>query len=185
MDQSQKRDGGTSVYQGKSCTADFSYATAYPYESSPRVKFYQPDTITIGISLEILIRQEITMERSIGVDVDLTIVDTLTEWTEWWEAKTGKEFPWHKIGSDFSINDALKEHMDADAILEFWKQEDLYDNLEPIYGVFQTLSLLSTGYDIYFLSYCQPEHFESKKRFLDRYFPFPLWSDKHYKEISN
>ena len=112
------------------------------------------------------------MERSIGVDVDLTIVDTLTEWVEWWEEKTGKEFPWHKIGSDFSINDALKEHMDATAVLDFWKKEDLYDDLEPIYGVFKTLSLLSTGYDIYFLSHCQPEHFESKKRFLDRYFPF-------------
>ena len=31
------------------------------------------------------------MEKSIGVDVDLTIVDTLTEWVEWWEEKTGKE----------------------------------------------------------------------------------------------
>ena len=46
---SEKRWWDNCVYQGKSCTADFSYATAYPYESSPRVKFYQPDTITIGI----------------------------------------------------------------------------------------------------------------------------------------
>ena len=112
------------------------------------------------------------MSKAIVVDVDLTLVDTLSVWVAWWEKKTESKFPWEKIGPDFSINNALQTKMSRDMTTKFWEQCDLYDNLEPLPGSIQTLKWLSAKYEIFFVSHCHPKHLNSKRKFLDKFFPF-------------
>ena len=112
------------------------------------------------------------MTPCIAVDVDLTLVDSLTPWTKWWEEKTGATFPWDKIGPELSINDALQLEMPREETVKYWLQDDLYDNLKPHAGSIQTLKFLSFKYDVFFVSHCQDEHLDSKLRFLDKFFPF-------------
>ena len=110
--------------------------------------------------------------KSIVVDVDLTIVDTLTPWVTWWEEQTGQSFPWDKIGPELSFNEALGVHMSRDNSMIYWNQSDLYDDLMPLDGSVKVLELLSHAYEIYFVSHCQKGHYDSKLRFLNKYFPF-------------
>jgi 5'(3')-deoxyribonucleotidase len=107
--------------------------------------------------------------KLIGVDVDLTVVDTLTPWIKWYEKLTG-----HNIFKDIShklygIEELMKEHKDP---LEFWKSSTLYDNLIPIEGSVKTLECMSNKNDVVFISSCFPEHIKSKEYFLNRNFPF-------------
>lgn len=113
------------------------------------------------------------MPRSIVVDVDLTLVDTLTPWIGWWEDKTGSKFDWNRVTPELSINKQLQEKMPREDSLEFWKDPNLYDNLVPLVGsVNALLTLKSLGYDVFFVSNCEESHVESKRRFLDKFFPF-------------
>ena len=111
--------------------------------------------------------------KTIVVDVDLTLVDTLTPWVEWWEFMTDSKFDWTKVGPDFSINDQLKTKMTRKEYMVWWNRADLYDELKPHEGSRQLLRWYSAlGYEIFFVSKCEPGHFQSKVRFLSKYFPF-------------
>lgn len=128
----------------------------------------------------------------IAVDVDLTIVDTLTPWFNWIRQITGEEFPvmdycgtpglgkhlpqWMKNYDD--LPGFLAEYngptvkTDKDAITAYWKQRNLYQNLKPIEGAQEYLSELSRKADIVFVTHCFPGHIDSKRRFLDSQFRF-------------
>ena len=111
--------------------------------------------------------------KTIAVDVDLTLVDTLTPWVEWWEFMTDSKFDWTKVGPDFSINDQLKTKMTRKEYMVWWNRADLYDDLEPNPGAMRTLRWYhDMGAEIYFVSKCEDGHYKSKVRFLDKYFPF-------------
>ena len=111
--------------------------------------------------------------KLVVVDVDLTVVDTLTPWITWWEKQCRKKFDWNKVSKDFSINDQLVTGMKLEDYMKYWDREDLYDDLEPIEGSVKALKLLKDmGYDIFFVSNCIDGHVKSKLRFLDKYFPF-------------
>ena len=113
------------------------------------------------------------MRRSIAVDVDLTIVDSLTPWIKWWSLRTGKSFNWSEVSKEYSINKQLESAMTREETLEFWKNPALYDGLSPLVGSRNALRLLkSTGHNVFFVSNCEDAHFDSKKRFLDKFFPF-------------
>ena len=111
--------------------------------------------------------------KTIVVDVDLTLVDTLTPWVEWWEFMTDSKFDWDNINKDYSINDQLKTKMTREEYMEYWRKADLYDDLEPLPGAKETLKWYSAmGCEIYFVSKCEQGHVKSKQRFLDKHFPF-------------
>jgi len=119
--------------------------------------------------------------KIIGVDVDLTVVDTVSPWTEWYFKLTG-----HDIGEITSENNDIENlmHNHSDPLL-FWKDPKLYDELCPIYGAVETLQKLKDeGYEILFISSCFPEHETSKRLFLRRWFNFDhgfvSTSDKQY-----
>ena len=105
-------------------------------------------------------------EMIIGVDVDLTVVDTLTEWLNWYERETG-----HKIksfeGLSWNINRLMVNHKDP---MSFWRQGDLYDGLKPLKNSVEVLEKLSQNHQVVFVSHCEPEHEFSKRKFLDKYF---------------
>jgi 5'(3')-deoxyribonucleotidase len=107
----------------------------------------------------------------IGIDVDLTLVNSLENWVLWYEHKTG-----HSLLNDFNKNidhglNIQKLMIYHDSPLDYWKLPDLYDNLHPMDGCVQVVKYLQEiGHDIIFISYCVPSHIDSKTSFLNRNF---------------
>lgn len=112
----------------------------------------------------------------LGVDVDLTVVDSLAPWLAWFKDKTGLEV------KNESKTYYLENEM-SDLIFEsgapyfspfsFWEQPDLYDNLSPLEGSVESLNIIKDlGWDIVFISSCVPAHTKSKINFLKKHFKF-------------
>jgi 5'(3')-deoxyribonucleotidase len=109
------------------------------------------------------------MNKILAVDVDLTVVDTVTPWKQWYTKLTG-----HDLGEISSENNDLENMMKRHADpLVFWKDPKLYDELPPIPEAVEYLGKLNElGIDIIFVSACFPEHEQSKRMFVDRSFPY-------------
>lgn len=84
--------------------------------------------------------------RLIGVDVDGVLVDT------------------HSLYKEAS------KHLEDP--LDFWRAEDLYDNLTPMNGAVEKLEQLSQYFDIVFISRLKGNHHKSKVGFCKKHFPF-------------
>lgn len=84
--------------------------------------------------------------RLIGVDVDGVIVDTLSLYKE------------------------ASKHLEDP--LDYWRSDDLYDNLEPITGSVEKLEQLSKYFGIVFISRLKGNHHRSKVYFTKKWFPF-------------
>lgn len=101
-----------------------------------------------------------TNKRQIGIDVDGVVVDTLTL---------------YKKASPF-----------LDDPLDFWRDETLYDNLEPIKCAVEKLEALSQYFNIVFVSRLKGNHHRSKVYFLKKHFPFMAgFVGTHEKYILN
>lgn len=101
-----------------------------------------------------------TNKRQIGIDVDGVVVDTLTL---------------YKKASPF-----------LDDPLDFWRDETLYDNLEPMKGAVEKLETLSQYFNIVFVSRLKGNHHRSKVYFLKKHFPFMAgFVGTHEKYILN
>jgi len=59
----------------------------------------------------------------------------------------------------------------ADPLI-FWRDKTLYDKMEPIPEAVHYLTELSKTFQIVFVSACFSEHENSKRKFLDKFFPF-------------
>jgi 5'(3')-deoxyribonucleotidase len=105
----------------------------------------------------------------LAVDVDLTVVDTITHWLTWYKQITGHCIENDIFGQHYDIEKIMSMHLSP---RDYWKLPDLYDKLEPIEGSVNALTKLSEKYDIIFVSACFPEHEMSKKYFIQRNFPF-------------
>lgn len=84
--------------------------------------------------------------KILSCDVDDVVVDP--PWGEW-----------------------IKENPEKDR-LDFWRAEDLYDNLAPIEDSIIKLAHLSDNFKIVFTSKLKGMHHRSKVMFLKKYFPF-------------
>lgn len=84
--------------------------------------------------------------RLIGVDVDGVLVDTHTLYKE------------------------ASKHLEDP--LDFWRSEDLYDNLSPIPYAVEKLEQLSKYFGIVFISRLKGNHHRSKVYFCKKWFPF-------------
>ena len=104
-----------------------------------------------------------------AVDVDLTVVDTLASWVEWYEFSTGAVFPWDRT-HEKSVNRLMEENMFSP--LNYWNKEDLYDTLQPMEGAVDALTRISESYRIVFVTKSTAGHLYSKAAFLNRHFPF-------------
>lgn len=99
-------------------------------------------------------------KRQIGIDVDGVVVDTLTL---------------YKKASPF-----------LDDPLDFWRDETLYDNLEPMKAAVEKLEALSQYFNIVFVSRLKGNHHRSKVYFLKEHFPFMAgFVGTHEKYILN
>jgi len=120
--------------------------------------------------------------KIIGVDVDLTLCDSVTPWQNWYRDLTGHDISEEIDEVNNDLQDLMKRHNDP---LSFWKKPDLYDKIPPFQDAIDVLQRLSDrGYTILFISTCFPEHENSKRMFLKRHFPmgsgFISTSDKQY-----
>lgn len=107
-------------------------------------------------------------KKIIAVDVDLTVVDTLTSWLGWYKKLTGHDI---NIGEEVEYNIETLMHKHSNP-LAFWKLSNLYDNEPVIPEAKNVLDKLNDKYDIIFVSSCFPEHYESKQFFIQRNFPY-------------
>ena len=126
----------------------------------------------------------------IAVDVDLTVTDTLSPWLMQFQLMTGRRVL--NLDHNYSLEPEMLRIM-ADVGLsindydpmELWDRSDLYDSAKPLPLCQNTLHQLNQeGHDIVFVSSCIAGHIDSKKRFLDRYFPYSAGFidtvDKHW-----
>ena len=110
----------------------------------------------------------------IGCDVDGVIVDTPMLWLEHLESICNKTLPRDQMYNyDLRVYfEKELENIGIDAF-EWWRQEGLYDYLEPIEGSVGVLQELSErGHEIVFVSAIKGWHVKSKYYFLRKYFPF-------------
>lgn len=84
--------------------------------------------------------------RLIGIDVDGVVVDTLTLYKQ--------------------VSPNLEDALD------FWRDENLYDNLVPMEGAVEKLETLNKYFDIVFVSRLKGNHHRSKVYWLKKHFPF-------------
>lgn len=138
-------------------------------------------------------REEIKKREDVfvvAVDVDLTLVDSLTPWVE-------------DLGFDISFLPTAEPDEALDLVpwfrskgvvdpLSWWHKPDLYDNLQPDDKMLMFLSELTpairraTGkqVEIVVVSSCFPEHEASKRKFIRKYLPsssgFISTSSKHF-----
>jgi len=127
-------------------------------------------------------RKKSNRKPILGIDVDLTIVDTLNPWLEWYESQTGHRINLSDLPEDqYSIHHLMDKH---DNPMEFWGACDLYDNLCIFPEAVRVIQKLSELVDIVFISHCVPSHIESKlallERFLGKKYPF---IDTEYKQF--
>jgi len=85
-------------------------------------------------------------KRLLGCDVDGVVVNTIELYKE------------------------ASKHLEDP--LDFWRSEDLYDNLEPMEYSVEKLKELSTYFDIVFVSRLKGMHHRSKVYWLKKHFPF-------------
>lgn len=115
----------------------------------------------------------------IGIDVDLTVVDTAREWYNYLRERTlvdvpsyedllakGEEieYDYSKIFTDLTRNECL----------EYWRPEGIYDFLNPIKDSVEVLEDLkfTKKCEIIFVSTIKGNHHKSKFYFLKKHFPF-------------
>ena len=106
------------------------------------------------------------------VDIDNTVVDMTVTWREWIEDNCGFTF---SEGELLSYKSAPHINLRAcGRIFDFWKQADLYDNLEPNFEFLSLLKRMSDVNDIVFVSSLSGnfEHAASKDRFIRKWFKF-------------
>lgn len=126
----------------------------------------------------------------IGIDVDLTLVDTGYEWWEWCVQELSKVKPfcieipsvtrmyddWKESGKcSYNFNEEFPSFTETTGldIFSFWKQDDLYDNIIPLPNSVEVVKqLVEAGHSIVFISHCHGGHFKSKVDWLKKYFPF-------------
>ena len=111
-------------------------------------------------------------------DVDSTVVDLFDYWS-WWALNELEDDTYN------TELEALYYTTTDPKLLEFWRQEDLYDDAEPLPHCVETLERWhNLGMKIVFASQLKGNHHKSKYNFLKRNFPFMEGfvgtKEKHY-----
>lgn len=129
------------------------------------------------------------MRNTIIVDVDQTVVNTGKTWFEWLMERSNKsdvllEERIDSLKYMTSLDDSAsypfrfdydmgKYFPEVESPHDFWEMSTLYDDLVPMKSAVKTLSMLSElGHSIIFVSYCKDGHYGSKRKFINKHFPF-------------
>ena len=117
----------------------------------------------------------------IGIDIDITLVETGVEWWSWLACCGTYGLPYniseYDIEGKFDYNlgnyfPNYREITGSDPY-SFWKQGNLYDWLSPLPNSVAVIKkLVDAGHEIVFISHCQGNHMSSKMKWLKKHFPF-------------
>lgn len=128
---------------------------------------------------------------TIGVDVDVTIVRSDLGLIGYLNNLSGMCQSVNKLIADhgkipYDVSEAYPDLTYKDT-LDYWHQDCLYDDLIPRHYSIQALRNLSKDHDIVFVSTVVGNHYASKRRFLEKYFPFVdgfiATCDKQYAKV--
>ena len=127
------------------------------------------------------------MNKICCVDVDLTVVDIGESWLNWLNHMSGLSLTMEDCIPNYGFGDYFTDALKNVSMspYDYFRQEGLYDTLEPIKGSVEALRRLKEhGWDIVFVSHIKGNHHKSKYNFLKRYFPFMegflATQEKHY-----
>jgi 5'(3')-deoxyribonucleotidase len=121
----------------------------------------------------------------LGIDIDAVLVDSLKKWDRYLMSIAGVEesrLPLGEISYNFAIY-----YPEVEDCLEFWRLEDLYDDMVPIDGSVNALNKLDSLFDIVYITAIKGNHHKSKFEFIRRYFPtgkgFIATKEKHLVNV--
>ena len=90
----------------------------------------------------------------IGLDVDGTVVDSITPWLSWYKFRTGHELTEETLEGKTDLASLMTHHSTP---VDYWRQGDLYDTMEPLEGVKDFIDRMKdSGHEVVFVSYCFP-----------------------------
>jgi 5'(3')-deoxyribonucleotidase len=88
--------------------------------------------------------------KTVLIDVDLTLVDTLNPWLRWFKARTGVDL----TPSAYNIENQMKEHMVFEDPMDYWREKDIYNGLTPYEASAHTIhKLVEKGFQIVFVTW--------------------------------
>lgn len=106
-------------------------------------------------------------------DVDVCVAPSDKWWLTWLEKVTGVKL---QTGGklNYDLTQYFKSELEYNNLTgyEFWEQEGLYDNMEPVEGSVEALeAIVEMGGRLVFVSHEMGLHGLSKRRWLDKHFP--------------
>lgn len=109
------------------------------------------------------------MTKILSVDVDDCIVEMIPDWLQWCNFQTGKNLKLSEIGYPYDLSPFFPEIR----AMTFWENNQLYHTRQPLQEAVECLGKLhSKGWKIGFASFCKKDHFSSKCKMINKYFPY-------------
>lgn len=115
----------------------------------------------------------------IGVDVDLVAVESDRGLVAWCNNLSNHPLTFEQVFNDSTYGElpyefhTLYPDLNIEQVIDYWRQENLYDDMMPMPACASVLwRLHNDGHHIVFVSALTGNHFDSKRRFLERNFPF-------------
>lgn len=116
----------------------------------------------------------------IGIDFDLTLVDSDYHWVDWMEKVYNCKIDWTLPPDNpqkvlyYNLSKYFPEdRLNKLSPYEFWEDPYLYDKVQPKVGAVEAIKRLhDAGHNIHVISYCKKGHFSSKVRHLKHHYPF-------------
>jgi len=119
------------------------------------------------------------MRKILGVDVDLTTLRSDVSWWHWLKnmasynslPTTVDEYIARGHGINYNISSHFPEMKNANVDpMDFWRQEGVYDTIQPVDGAVECIKYLMGFYDIVFVTHNKGNGGRSKYNNLDRLF---------------
>lgn len=129
----------------------------------------------------------------IGVDVDLVAVNSDLGLLEWCNNLSAFPLTHDEVFNKDTYGTlpyefyTLYPDISMEQVIDYWRQADLYDNMLTNPGCGSVLQRWhNEGHHIVFVSALTGNHFDSKRKFLERYFPFAAgFIGTHQKQFAN
>lgn len=105
--------------------------------------------------------------KTIMVDVDMTLVDSVSGWLRWFEIRSGRNIE----PTRYHLEEIMKDYINEDP-LNYWRQPDMYKSLNPYAKSVETIrKLVDEGFDLVFVTW-SPYHGQIKAK--------DEWLAEHY-----
>ena len=121
---------------------------------------------------------EVFMKKSIAIDMDETVADTLARHLEWYKNSFGITLTKNEMCGNKIYDVVPKEHLNK--VKNYPNHPDFFRDLDVYENAVDVIKKLSVNYEIYFVSAAMeyPSSFNAKYEWLRKHFPFI--SDMNY-----